>query len=628
VPATLVTIVGPLKGQVFALVEDSIGIGRDTLNDIVIGDASVSRRHSVLRREQDGFYSIVDLESLNGTHVNGVPVGERRLENGDQIQIGSSLFLLCLESSGLVHGKEDTRLSSAQAATVETSPMTPLQIEDAFFLDAKRRDNSMIPAPEIERGLDFLLHATHSLHAARTLDDWTERLVALTLDAAPAVTAAAVALTDETGQPCDAAGRSRKAIRVRPMSIDRVAAEQAMTSKTALLGGSSRNGDAFAFSSVIAPLMASDQALGVLHAEAETGLSDLHAHLMAALASIAAGALENVRHIEWLEGERRRIEQDWRLEHEMIGESPAMRRVFEFIAKVAPSDATALILGESGTGKELVARAIHWNSSRAKRPFVAVNCAALAETLLESDLFGHERGAFTGAFARKIGRIEIADGGTLFLDEVGDLASALQAKLLRVVETRQFERLGGTRPLRVDVRIVAATNRDLERDVKSGAFRADLFYRLNVVSVHVPPLRERRSDIPLLASYFASHATRRARRRLTGISPEARACLMRYDWPGNARELQNAVERAVLLGAGDLIRPEDLPEALLETNAATPDAAGRYHDAVAQAKRRLILEAVEHAQGNVSEAARSLGLHPNYLHRLMRHLGLKERDRA
>jgi transcriptional regulator with GAF, ATPase, and Fis domain len=288
-----------------------------------------------------------------------------------------------------------------------------------------------------------------------------------------------------------------------------------------------------------------------------------------------------VRHFEWLEGERQRLECDCRIEHEMVGESPALRQVLDFVGKVAQSDATVLLLGESGTGKELLARAIHANSRRSARPFIVVNCAALTETLLESELFGYERGAFTGALTRKPGRIELANGGTLFLDEVGELAANLQAKLLRVIETREFERVGGTQPLRVDVRILAATNRDLEQAVRQGGFRADLFFRLNVVSVTTPPLRARREDIPLLASYFTARSARRANRTLVGIAPEARTLLVRYDWPGNVRELQNAIERAVLLGDGELVRPEDLPESLLESGAAASAAPGRYHEAVA-----------------------------------------------
>lgn len=235
--------------------------------------------------------------------------------------------------------------------------------------------------------------------------------------------------------------------------------------------------------------------------------------------------------MEWLESENRRLRAEINIEHNMVGESPRMREVYQFIAKVAPTESTVLIRGESGTGKELAARAIHLNSQRKDEPFVAINCAALTETLLESELFGHEKGAFTGAFSQKKGKLEMADGGTLFLDEIAELAPALQAKLLRVLQERQFERVGGTRSIRVDIRLIAATNRELEELEKGGAFRRDLYYRLNVVSITMPPLRARREDIPLLVNYFIARHSQRCRRHVSAMSEEARGFLLQYDWP-------------------------------------------------------------------------------------------------
>ncbi|HEX8335983.1 MAG TPA: sigma 54-interacting transcriptional regulator, partial [Pyrinomonadaceae bacterium] len=239
-----------------------------------------------------------------------------------------------------------------------------------------------------------------------------------------------------------------------------------------------------------------------------------------------------------------------------------------------------------------------------------------------------ERGAFTGALAQTKGKLEVADGGTLFLDEVGEMPQAVQAKVLRVLQEREFERVGGTRTIRVDVRVVAATNRDLEEAVRRGEFRQDLYYRLNVVSFEMPPLRERREDIPLLASYFVSKYAAKFKRKVTGLSPEARACLVAYDWPGNVRELENAVERAVVLGSTDRVLPEDLPETVLDaapdsTAAEAAPPATRYHDALREAKRQLILRALEQSAGSFTEAAHSLGVHPNYLHRLIRNLNLR-----
>jgi Nif-specific regulatory protein len=308
----------------------------------------------------------------------------------------------------------------------------------------------------------------------------------------------------------------------------------------------------------------------------------------------------------------------------MVGEGAAMQRVYHFIAKVAPTDSTVLIVGESGTGKELAARAIHRNSKRSQKPFIAINCAALTETLLESELFGHEKGSFTGAFTQKKGRLETAEGGTLFLDEIGEISPALQVKLLRVLQEREFERVGGTQTIKIDIRVITATNKNLEDAIRRAEFRQDLFYRLNVVSFEMPPLRERREDIMLLASYFADKYGPACNRKLIGISTEARTCLVSYDWPGNVRELENAIERAVVLGTTDLILPEDLPETVLETKVSAPVATAGYHEAVTQTKRDIILKAMEEANGNVTEAGRILGIHPNYLHRLIRNLDLRE----
>jgi transcriptional regulator with GAF, ATPase, and Fis domain len=335
-------------------------------------------------------------------------------------------------------------------------------------------------------------------------------------------------------------------------------------------------------------------------------------------------AIENARHIEWLVSENQRLIADFNVEHNMVGESQRMRDVLQFIAKVAPTDSTVLLTGESGSGKELVARAIHQNSKRAAKPFMAVNCSALAESLLESELFGHEKGAFTGALAMKKGRLEVADGGTLFLDEIGELSLPLQVKLLRVLQERDFERVGGTRTIKVDIRLVTATNKNLADAVAAGTFRQDLFYRLNVVGLETPPLRDRPEDIPLLANYFAAKYGEKCNRRITGIAAEAQARLLAYDWPGNVRELENAIERAVVLGNTDRILLEDLPESVSEFEPAATSPGTKYHEAVAQTKKQIILSAMEQAKGSYTEAAKLLGVHPNYLHRLIRNLNLKE----
>ncbi|MGH9391633.1 MAG: sigma 54-interacting transcriptional regulator, partial [Vicinamibacteria bacterium] len=374
---------------------------------------------------------------------------------------------------------------------------------------------------------------------------------------------------------------------------------------------------------VCLPLVTDGRIVGAIYLDRSTPgapfpTSRLELDLLMGLASIAAGGIERSRQLGRLRSLNRRVQEELHLVHEMVGESPKLKEAQRILARAAPTDSTVLIEGESGTGKELAARAIHFNSPRRDGPLVKVDCTGLNENLLASELFGHERGAFTGAIQQKKGKLEIAHGGTVFLDEIGELPLALQAHLLRVLQDREFERVGGTRPIGVDIRLVAATNRDLAQEVKKGSFREDLFYRLNVVRLPLPPLRERPEDIELLAQYYASEHGKRVKRRIAGVSTDALAILKRYDWPGNIRELANVIERAVVLGTTELILPEDLPESMLEAKSVSGAAAGSYHEAVNERKKELILEAVSRSDGSITEAAKLLGLHPNYLHRLIR----------
>jgi len=303
---------------------------------------------------------------------------------------------------------------------------------------------------------------------------------------------------------------------------------------------------------------------------------------------------------------------------QLLGQSPAMQAVLAKAARVAVTDSTVLITGESGTGKELVARALHARSLRANKPFVSVNCAAFPEQLLESELFGHIKGAFTGAVASRKGLLEEAHAGTFFFDEVGDTPPGIQAKLLRVLEDRVIRRLGDNRPIRVDVRILAATNRDLTTAIREKAFREDLYYRLNVVALHLPPLRSRRGDIPLLAHHFLGVASRRSAKPVQGFSPEALALLQAYDFPGNIRELENAVEQAVAFTTGPLIRPEELPEALRSGSRPQGDGSRPAPGTLEEMERELILRRIRELNGNLSLAARALGIGRTTLWRKMK----------
>jgi two-component system NtrC family response regulator len=305
----------------------------------------------------------------------------------------------------------------------------------------------------------------------------------------------------------------------------------------------------------------------------------------------------------------------------IIGESGRMQEVLSLVHRVAGSDATVLIQGESGTGKELIARAIHHASPRAAGPLVKVNCAALPETLLETELFGHEKGAFTGAVAARQGRFELAHGGTLFLDEIGDLPLHLQVKLLRVLQEREFERVGSSRPIAVDVRLIAATHRDLMALVKTGGFRDDLYYRINVVTIVVPPLRERREDIPALIDHFVRSFAQANRKPIVGLTREARELLLRYDYPGNVRELENLVERAVVLTRDDVIGRADLPLTLQESTTDAAETAG-LTAAVEGLERRLIREALARADGVQTRAAEALGISERVLRYKLKKYGL------
>jgi len=372
------------------------------------------------------------------------------------------------------------------------------------------------------------------------------------------------------------------------------------------------------------PLLVRSEIAGMIclqNGRTQPAFAETHLTLLTAVAQIASVALENAFQMEWLEGEVRRLARVPNGGDDMAGESSKMSELRDRIARLAPTDTTVLILGESGTGKELVARSLHRQSHRSNRPFVAINCAALTESLLESELFGHEKGAFTGALTQKTGRLEAGEGGSVFLDEVGDMPLSLQAKLLRVLQNREFERVGGVRTIRLNVRVIAATNRNLEDGVRRGSFREDLFYRLNVVTLRTPPLRERPEDILVLARHFAARFGERHGRRITGISRTARSILQACEWPGNVRELENAIEHAVVLGHGDTILAEDLPDGIrVRWEDIEPREAGMLQRSVNAAKRAAVNRAFEIANRDHAAAAKLLGVHPNYLYRLLNSL--------
>jgi len=616
-PPKLVALSGPVAGQTFPLGSEAFPIGRHTANALRLSDLAASRHHCRIEPAGGGFV-VRDLGSRQGTFVNGRPVHEHRLQEGDLVAVGETLLLF-------------------QAREGETVREDPTVLSDEGSFTARTTIQHYVGRPREEglesRDLQALLRIAAVLQSPRSTAELARSLLERVLSAVPGERAALLLADRGTAEIAGAFTLDRRGS-AAPFPVSRTLAQRTLEEGVSLLaddvlleerlaGVESLRAERIR-SLIAAPLTQQGRTLGLLYVDTrEPGPSfeERHLQMLSALGALAVGALVGVRQMEWLEEENRRLSDS--LAHDMVGEGPRMKEIYRLLGRAAASDSTVLLRGESGTGKELAARALHQGSPRAGKPFVAVNCATLSETLLESELFGHERGAFTGAVARKIGKAEAADGGTLFLDEVGEIPPSLQAKLLRFLQERELERLGGNRPIRVDVRVVAATNRDLETGIREGSFRQDLYYRLNVITLNLPPLRDRREDIPLLASHFAALTSRRLGHPVAGFTPEARACLQRYDWPGNVRELANAVERALVLGEGGLIRPEDLPETVLESASVPEVHLGRFHEVVQETKKQLIRAAVTEAEGNITKAAGRLGLQPTYLHRLIRNLELR-----
>jgi Nif-specific regulatory protein len=631
----LIAVSGPVKGTIFELTETEVSLGRDQSNSICLNELSVSRRHCLIKGEaiadEGAHFTITDLESFNGTFVNGIPVTSQQLAHGDQIALGDLVLLFLLHEG---EAAPQPVVTAAEDNLITRSTIR-LRREDALYLRAESEPVEMRATARVARDLNALLRISRRISSIGNLDELHRELFKMIVEVIPAERAAILLADQLPGTFTSIRGWSKSSGPDNSIKGSQTIITQVLTDGVALLSNDLLAADADnntpsllsarVCSVLCVPLVVFEKPLGVIYLDTSDRAARFdqdHLQLLAGIGGIAASALENARHLEWFADENRRLHEEIRVQHKMIGQSPPMQAVYKFIGKAAPTDSTVLIRGESGTGKELAAHAIHLNSSRSEKAFVAINGATLSETLLESELFGHEKGAFTGAIAQKRGKLEVAADGTLFLDEVGELAPSIQAKLLRVLQEREFERVGGTRPIKVDVRLVAATNKDLEAAIQEGTFRRDLYYRLNVVAIDMPALKERGDDIQLLASYFVSVYSKECKRRINGISPAARALLGAYNWPGNVRELENAIERAVVLGSTEMIEPEDLPEALFEVSDVA--VAADYHEKLKAAKKSIVINAMAEAKGNYTEAAKLLGLHPANLHRLIRNLALRE----
>jgi transcriptional regulator with GAF, ATPase, and Fis domain len=605
----LLVVRGPLKGHVIPLPQGEYWVGRQATNDLQLEDNAVSRRHCLFVRSAEGC-TLKDLDSRNGTFVTGTPVTEQQLTPGDEIRIGGSVFCFLVDpNAGQPSGKQ-----------ISLSGTRELRLEESLYLSSDEY-SILPPSARALHDLRTLLRVSTMLHSFRGLHDTTSdsaaeilrsHLTSLLLDLIPASRAAIFipgSLPSPGALPSDAPAS--------PQVLERTLQERVVVWQ--------EDADNNGLAVLAAPLIVRGEVAAVVYVESVRGehqFDEGHLQLLTAVAGMAAVAWENATILGWLQEENERLQSELKIEHGMVGVSDKLRDLQRQIAKVAPSNSNVLILGESGTGKELIARALHRNSLRAAGPFVAINCAALTDTLLESELFGHERGAFTGAITQKKGKLEIAEGGTVFLDEIGELSPLLQAKLLRVLQEREMERVGGTKTIQLNIRLLAATNRDLEQAVQKGDFRRDLFYRLNVVSLKAPALRERPEDTLPLAEHFAKKYADECGRKIVGLAPEARAYLQSYSWPGNVRELENAIERAVVLGSADRVLAEDLPEPIRESRPAAVSAS-MYEEAVEAAKRQVVLQAFDQVNHDHEAAAKILGLHPNYLHKLIRTMNLK-----
>jgi Nif-specific regulatory protein len=609
----LVAVDGQWKGTLFPLEEPEVQFGRDSSNQILLTDPSVSRAHCVMEATPAG-YRLKDLESRNGTFVNGIPIRTHELQNGDRVEIGRSAFIYLTQDEDPVTDTPSSRLSlvTRMVVPVHSGENRPAQVTG----------NDL----QVLMRVSTAVHSMKALYSAKEAvarETLEQHILELIFESIPAERGAIVLRSETSELPHQIGGWSRTHGRIL-LPVDARIIQQVITEGVAIL---SNNVDDPEIRCILAvPLSVTGRVLGMIYLDStvqDARFDEERLQFLTTLAEIAAVAVDNARYVELLIGENRRLREEISVQHSMVGESAAMQHIYQFISRVSKSDSSVLITGESGTGKELVARAIHENSNRSNQPFVAINCAALTETLLESEFFGHEKGAFTGALVQKKGKLEIAENGTVFLDEIGEMAPSLQAKLLRVLQEHAFERVGGTRPITTNIRIIAATNRNLQEAIKTGHFRLDLFYRLNVVSIEMPPLRDRKQDIPLLTQYFLSRVCKNLKRPPMTIAPETSAYLMQYDWPGNIRELENAIERAVVLGSSDAVLPEDLPAPILEIEPPSGLSAGKFQSAVQDTKKQAILNAIEQSNGNITAAARLLDVHPNYLHRLIRNMNLR-----
>jgi transcriptional regulator with GAF, ATPase, and Fis domain len=612
---------------------DAAGVtfGRDPANSIRLEDPVVSSRHCRIERENDRFV-LIDNDSTNGTFVNGKAATKTHLEPGDEIRIGHTCFYFVVDEEDDSSGAASRiRIEDFRDNTLLSSETIQLNPSDSAYLKSGTTHGPQA-LQRMARDMGVLLRLSKHINevddSSQLQKDLLERIFQI-IPAESGVILLGSDLKTLLQGPFVSLHRSsaERQIRVSRTIVQQVFASGESVLRNDLVSDvSSESIVASRVHSVLCvPLVVMNTRIGALYlATTNTGTSfdQQHLELVTAIAGIAAVALEHVRYVEWLEIQNRQLTDKVDLSHNMVGESAKMKNIYESISLVAPTESPVLILGESGTGKELAARAIHNNSSRRNGPFVAVNCGAIAEALFASELFGHVKGAFTGADRDKKGFMEEADGGTLFLDELGELPLHCQAALLRVLEEKQILRVGSTRPIRIDIRLISATNRSLAEEIRAGGFRADLYYRMGL-PLELPPLRDRLDDIPLLVKFFIQKHKGDTQREIGHTPPETIRVLQQYHWPGNVRELGRAIQWAVVFGKSDRVRPEDLPAEIMRKEPASPGIQ-RLDQAMESFERQFILRALEETRGNVVEAAELLARAPNYLQRRISQFQLRD----
>ena len=655
--AYLVVRDGNAWRDVFRLSPDQVTtVGRAPTNRVVIRDEICSRNHCEVFRSGTQ-WTLRDLGSRNGTLVSGRRIsGDWELSDGDLIQIGVCVLGFTHDLSRPfpeVEGEEPAVPDNETAYDIVFDHQAADAAPEIVHRARNSRYRSTAPTDAFSRDrasreLAKLYRLALDMGAARGV----QALCDVVLEGLFSGTSADIGAILLLPKPAGDGARGRpKDLRVfaykskEDLPYQRVSdylSGAVLESREAVLARdvaddsrlASRDslGEIHAQSVICAPIQASQTLYGVVHlysTNPDNSLDPDDLEFTLAVADQLALALENLKERENLaaglaraQDENLLLRQQLESDSELVGESQVMEHLREAIGRIAPTNATVLIRGESGVGKELVARAIHFGSSRRTGPFVCMNCAALSESLLESELFGHEKGSFTGATARKLGKFEQAHNGTLFLDEVGEMSLAIQAKFLRVLEGHSFERVGGSTAIEVDVRVVAATNRELEEAVKSGTFRKDLYFRLQVVELLVEPLRERRSDIALLANYFLERFARKADRPPKCFTRAALDSLTNHHWPGNIRELQNAVERAAILGRGDVLDVSDIQLSglgLPENRSSAPPAVARYREvSLDTLEQEHILATLDRTDWNKSRAAQILGIERSTLDRKLK----------